>query len=368
MIYLDHNATSPLLPEVLEAMRPWLGVPANPASPHRLGQAAAAAVEGAREGVAALLGGRPEGVIFTSGATEANHLFLRGAATLSNRRWWWASPIEHPCVHDALARATDLTVEHLPIRPDGRCEIPTLPSDLAGLSLMAANHETGVLQPLLQARAATRAVGALLHIDATQAAGRVPLDLSDADGVVLSGHKLGGPAGTGALLLPDGEPFPPLFGGGGQERGRRAGTVNTAGVVGLGEACRLALAELEERARVWASLREELESGLRALGGRIIGDQVERVPNTTCVVFEGLRAESLVQGLDLLGICASAGAACSSGSLEPSPVLTAMGEPEPEGGLRLSLGPRSEHADIGAVLRALPEVLNAARAAAMWED
>lgn len=367
MIYLDHNATSPLLPEVIEAMRPWLGVPANPASPHRMGQAAAIAVEEARAHVAALLGGRPEGVVFTSGATEANHLFIRGAR-VPDRSRWWVSAIEHPCVLDAVARRGGEVEDALAVDRDGRCILPELPADLAGLSLMAANHETGVIQALDEARRKTRAIGALLHVDATQAAGRIPLDLSEVDGAVISGHKLGGPAGTGALLLPDGEPFPALLGGGGQERGRRAGTVNTAGAVGLGEACRLARVELATRSARWELLRDALESGLRSLGGRIVGQDVPRVPNTTCVIFAGLRAESLVQALDLHGICASAGAACASGSLEASPVLTAMGDPEPEGGLRLSLGPRSEAGEIQAVLNALGPVLEGARLAARWEE
>lgn len=372
MIYLDHNATSPLLPEVLQAMQPWLGVPANPASPHRTGQAAAAAVERAREQVATLVGGVPEGVVFTSGATEANHLFVRGALAAAGggarpELRWRAAPIEHPCVTAALAQ-WGAVGDPLPVRPNGTVDLDGLEADLVGLSLMAANHETGVIQPVAQARALTRALGAVLHVDATQAAGRIPLQLGEVDGVVLSGHKLGGPAGTGALVLRDGEPFAPLLSGGGQERGRRAGTVNTAGVVGLGHACAIAHRDLAHRTERWTALRDRLEAGLRDLGARVVGAAAPRVPNTTCAIFGDLRAESLVQALDLHGLCVSAGAACSSGSLQASPVLTAMGDPNPEGGLRVSLGPSSQPDDVEALLAALPQVLETARLAQSWES
>jgi cysteine desulfurase len=367
VIHLDHNATSPLLPEVLDAMRPWLGVPANPASAHRSGQAAAAAVERARAHVAALVGGNPAGVVFTSGATEANHLAIYGLVAKAGRRGWMTSAIEHPCVHDAARRWAE-PVATLPVGPDGRARIVALPADLAGLSLMAANHETGVLQPIDEAAAAARAVGAALHVDATQAAGRVPLALGDVDAVALSSHKLGGPAGVGALVLRDGEPFGPLLGGGGHERGRRAGTVNTAGVVGFGEACRIAAAASTARAAAWGARRARLEAALVALGGRIVGAEAPRVANTTLVIFAGLRADGLVQALDLAGFATSAGAACASGSLRPSPVLAAMGDAEPTGGLRISLGPSTTDDDLSALFAALPAVLDAAREAASWEE
>lgn len=354
LVYLDHNATSPLLPEVLEAMRPWLGVPANPSSAHRAGQRAAVAVEQAREHVAALVGGAPAGVVFTSGATEANHTFLRGAgaATIA------CSGIEHPSVIAAV-RASGARRVELPV--DGLGRVRCVADEADVVSLMAANHETGVLQDLDAARALAGRLGARVHVDATQAAGRAPLELAWADGVVLSSHKLGGPGGVGALVLRDGDPFPPLLGGGSQERGRRAGTVHTAGVVGFGEACRLARLELEARRARWARQSARLRAGLRALGGRLVGDPERLLPNTTCVVFQGIPGESLVQALDLRGICVSSGAACASGSLEPSPVLLAMGDPEPGGGLRVSLGPRTTDDEVDALLAALPQVLELAR-------
>ncbi|MBW2253279.1 MAG: cysteine desulfurase [Deltaproteobacteria bacterium] len=359
MIYLDHNATSPLLPEVLEAMGPWLGTPANPASAHRAGQAAAAEVERAREHIATLVGGNPAGVVITSGATEANHTFLRGVVQQHPGRVV-LSAIEHPSVL-AAAEVGGGPVQVLDVQRSGVVRVPDLPPDTAVLSLMAANHETGVIQPLDQGRAATRAVGAALHVDATQAAGRIPLHLDDADGVVLSAHKLGGPGGVGALVLPDGAPFPPLLTGGSQERGRRAGTVHTAGAVGFGEACRLAHLELTSRRERWGTLSARIRARLRAIGARLVGDPDLLLPNTTCVVFPTLLGESLVQALDLRGVCVSSGAACASGSLEPSPVLLAMGDPEPQGALRISLGPQTTPAEVDAFLQVMDEVLETIR-------
>jgi cysteine desulfurase len=231
---------------------------------------------------------------------------------------------------------------------------------------MAANHETGVLQPIESARVAAHAVGALFHVDATQAAGRVPLALAHADGVVLSSHKLGGPGGVGCLILRDGEPFPPLLTGGSLERGRRAGTVNVAGVVGFGEACRLARLHLDERARHTGSLSAVVRHGLLALGVRLVGDPMRCLPNTTCAVFPGIRGEAVVVALDLHGICVSSGAACASGSVEASPVLRAMGDPEPAGGVRISLGPQNEPRDVDALLAVLNRVLGGLREEAAW--
>lgn len=357
MIYLDHNATSPLLPEVREAMEPWLGVPANPSSAHRLGQRAAVAVEEAREQVAALLGRPAAGIVFTSGATEANHMALRG---LPSGRVA-LSGIEHPSVRGALAHRRDLVQELLPVGASGVIQLDGL-GPVDALVVMAANHETGVIQDLEAARAS--APSAHLHVDATQAAGRIPLRLEVADTVVISSHKLGGPGGMGCLSLPDGEIYPPLLGGGTQERGRRAGTVPTAAVVGFGAACRLARATLEARRARWQRQSDRLREGLLGLGARLVGDRERLLPNTTCVVFPGIAGETLVQALDLAGICASSGAACASGSTEPSPVLTAMGDPEPAGGLRLSLGPRSEDTDVDALLAVLPAILEGLRLAA----
>lgn len=352
--YLDHNATSPLLPEVLDAMRPWLGVPANPASVHGFGQRAAVAVERAREQVAALVGGNPAGVVFTSGATEANHLGLRGLAPDALA----LSRLEHPCVIAAaeVLRGQGTAIGWLPVGADGRVDLSQAPT-AGAVALMAANHETGVVQPVEALLGPGVALERVVHVDATQAAGRSALDLQRASTVALSSHKLGGPGGVGALVLPDGDPFPAQLTGGSQERGRRAGTVNVAGAVGFGAACALALRELDARRERWAALRGRLEEHAVALGARVVGAGAERIPNTSCLVFPGVPGELLVQVLDLRGVAASHGAACASGSLDPSPVLLAMGEPEPEGAVRFSLGPRTTPAEVDHAVDVLRAVV-----------
>lgn len=337
-------------------MDPWLGVPGNPASVHRAGQAAAMAVDRAREQVAALVGAEASGVIFTSGATEANHTFLRGVESGGRVV---VSPIEHPSVHGACAMLADRghAIEHLRVGADGVVLLPdALPADTTLVSLMMANHETGVIQPVQTAAALARARGAKLHVDATQAAGRLPIDV-DADGIVLSAHKMGGPGGIGALVLRDGQPYPALLTGGSQERGRRAGTVHTAAAVGFGAACALASSDLEERTARMRALSQRVHDAVRALGGRIVGATAARVPNTTCCVFPGILGETLVQALDLRGVCVSSGAACASGSLEPSPVLLAMGHPQPDGALRISVGPTTEADEVQRGLRVLADVV-----------
>jgi cysteine desulfurase len=366
MIYLDHNATSPMLPEVREAMAPWWGVPANPSSAHRTGQTAAVAVEAARVHVARLVDRSPEGVVFTSGATEANHLGLRGCLEGATGDLV-ISRVEHPCVRAAatLLAARGVNTRWWDVDKRGVVRVEPLGPGTRAVALMAVNHETGVRQPLAEAVAAAKAVGAWVHVDATQGAGRGAMALDGVDAVVLSSHKLGGAPGVGALVLQDGEPFPALFPGS-QERGRRGGTVPTALVVGFGEACRIAWAQQEARIVRWRSLRESLERALVGAGGRIIGADVPRVGNTSCVVFDGLVGETLVQAFDLRGICVSAGAACTSGSLEPSATLLAMGDPHPMGALRISLGPDTGEEEIDAFCTALPAVVEALRLAASW--
>ncbi len=354
MTYLDHNATSPLLDDVRLAMEPWLGVPTNPSSVHRAGQRARAAVELARGQVAALLGRAPAGLVFTSGATEANQAWWYGMLELGVRRFA-TSAIEHPCVHGAAERARrrGATVQVLAVGGDGVVDVGGISPDVEAASLMAANHETGVLQPV----AKLLALGLPVHVDATQAVGRVPMRLSGAHGVAISGHKLGGPSGIGALSLLHGDPFPALLMGGTQERGRRAGTVNVPGAVGFGVACALAQRELAARAKRWGALQERLEAGLIALGAQVVGAHAPRVPQTTCVVLPVGPSELVVQALDLRGVAVSAGAACASGSQEPSPVLAAMGEAHPDRGLRISMGPNSTAHEVDALLAALEAVL-----------
>ena len=356
MIYLDHNATAPMLTGVREAMLPWLGIPANPASVHRAGQQAAVAVERAREQVAALVGGEPSGVVFTSGATEANHMALRGAAHgLSADDVIAISAIEHPCVF-AAAESTGCRVTAIPVDAQGRVLVDAIPAEARVVSVMAVNHETGVIQDT-EAVAERFSGRAFFHVDAVQAVGRIAVRQGAVDAMVLSSHKLGGPAGVGAVVLRDGEPFPNLLGGGAQERGRRGGTVNVAGVVGFGVACALAQREREARQAHYQRLAQVLRPRLVSLGARIVGEGAARVPSVTTVVFPGVIGETVVQSLDLAGICVSHGAACASGSLEPSPVLLAMGDPEPRGGVRLSMGPHTTLAEIDATCAALERML-----------
>jgi cysteine desulfurase len=345
VIYLDHNATSPMLPEVMTAMTPWFGRPANPSSVHSAGQAAAMAVDKATHHVAALLGRPAAGIVFTSGATEANHQAIRGLATGDVA----VAAIEHPSVLAAVD-AAGATRHSLAVDAHGRIQLDNV-SHCALLCMMAANHETGVVQPLER-------IGSLnvaTHVDATQAVGRVDLSLTAVTSVAISAHKLGGPPGIGALSLLDGEPFPALLGGGSQQRGRRAGTIPTALVVGFGEAARIALLERPQRIARWERLSILLRAGLSGLGARLIGNG--HLANTTCVVFDGWPGETIVQALDLRGICVSSGAACASGSIDPSPVLLAMGDTQPDGGVRLSFGAATTVAEVETTLAALSDVL-----------
>jgi cysteine desulfurase len=361
VIYLDHAATSPLRAEVRAAMEPWWGVPANPSSVHRAGRRAAAALEDARDEVAAFLGRPSPGVVFCSGATEALHLAVVGLVARHGRRVA-AAGSEHPAVRGAIEAAGAVTVP-LSVGADGAVDPGAAAlADVAVLT--AANHETGVRQDL----GAALAVGVPWVVDATHAAGRIPLGPAEAAAaVVISAHKLGGPVGVGVCSLPSGDPFPAFLRGGAQERGRRAGTVDVAGAVGLAAACRVAAAEREARARRVAGLDERLRAGLRAYGGEPVGDWSRTVPGTTSVVFvgatgEGILGETLVQALDLAGIAVSSGAACASGSVEPSPVLRAMGHPHPRSGLRFSLGPATTVDEIDAALAALGPALARLRA------
>ncbi|MCO4743572.1 MAG: cysteine desulfurase [Proteobacteria bacterium] len=353
MIYLDHNATSPMLPEVLAVMQPWFGVPANAGSVHRLGQRATVALEEAREHVAALVGGEKDGVVFTSGATEANHGFLRGAHARHGGRIR-CSRAEHPSV---WAAAEALGMEPLQLDASGRVQVTVGPGII---SVQAVNHETGVIQP------SPVGAGDIVHVDATQAAGRIPLTMQGLQGLTLSAHKLGGPPGIGALVLPSSDDFPPWVHGGGQERGRRAGTVPTVLAVGFGEACRLARVEMESRTALWNTLRPLVEATVRSVGGHVVGDDADRVANTVCASFPGLLGEAVVQSLDLRGVCVSSGAACSSGSTQPSPVLVAMGHAEPRSGVRVSFGPRTTVGEVEAACVAMGEVVQALREAANW--
>ena len=349
MTYFDHNATSPMPDEVVDAMRPWWGVPANPSAAHRYGQAAAAALERARDEVASLLALPPRGVVFTSGATEANHLGVRGAAALGFDRLA-ASAADHPSLVTAV-RAAASSVWWAPLTATGVWAAQP-PASVNAWAVQLAHHESGVLQAV-PARAPTHWV----HVDATQALGRLAA-LPPADSVAVSAHKLGGPVGVGALGLRSGEPFPPLWGGGAQERGRRPGTVSVAGAVGFAAACRLAARARDERVQRWNAQRPRIEAAIRRVGGRVF-DGADRVANTTLAVFPGLEGEAVVQALDLRGIAISAGAACASGSAEPSAWLAAVGEPNVRGACRISLGPSTTDAEVDQLIAAIAPVVEA---------
>ncbi len=352
MIYLDHNATSPMLDEVRAAMEPWWWRPANPASVHRAGQAAAVAVEKARAQVAALVGGNPAGVVFTGGATEANHFIIRGAASrIRDDQSVAISAVEHPCVR-AAAELAGRPMDVIGVDREGAIRVADIPTRAGIVSVMAANHETGIIHDLAAVCARAREMGAFVHVDAVQAAARTQVDFTGVDAIVMSAHKMGGPPGVGCAVLADGEPFPALLTGGAQERGRRAGTVNVAGVVGFGVACAVALRDRVVRSDHSERLARRLRAGLDALGARQIGGS-SRLHGVTCVVFPGVAGEAVVQALDLRGICVSYGAACSSGSLDPSPVLLAMSDPDPSGGVRFSTGVGTTETDIDSALSAL---------------
>ncbi|MBW8268679.1 cysteine desulfurase family protein [Caldovatus aquaticus] len=328
--YLDANATEPLRPAAREAAIAAFDLPGNPSSVHAAGRAARRLLETAREQVAARFGARPAGVVFTAGGTEANALALHG---LGAGRRLLVGATEHPSVWAAARAVAGEAVVTVPVRSDGQADLEALAALLARpaappalVCLMAANNETGVLHPLAEAAALCRAHGALLHVDAVQAAGRVPVSLAalGADSLALSGHKLGGPKGAGALLLRPGLDPAPLVPGGGQERGRRGGTEPLPAIAGLAAA---AAEALPERAAALAALRDRLEEGVRALApeARIVGAAAPRLPNTSCILLPGVPAETQVIALDLTGVRVSAGAACSSGKVARSPVLEAMG-------------------------------------------
>jgi len=364
--YLDWNATAPLRPAAREAMCAALALPGNPSSVHQEGRAARRVIEEARAEVAALVGAEPRNVVFTSGGTEANALALSPAIEVSGdnapRERLLMSTIEHPSVL-AGGRFARHAIASIGVDPDGRVDLDALERELAKgqralVSLMLANNETGVVQPVAAAAEIAHRHGGLLHVDAVQAAGRISIDINalGADLLTLSAHKLGGPKGVGALIRRDESLHfaDPLIRGGGQERGSRAGTENVSGINGFGAAAAAARAGLAAERSHMLALRERLEAGLRAMTPEavIFGAGVERVPNTTLVALRGLKAETLVIAFDLDGVAVSAGAACSSGKVAPSHVLAAMGvEPAlARGAIRVSLGPTTTAAQVDRFL------------------
>jgi len=357
-IYLDWNATAPLRPGSRDAAVAALDATGNPSSVHAEGRAARRLIEDARERVAALVGAEPRNLVFTSGGTEANMLALAPATGGVASERLLVSAIEHPSVL-AGGRFQASAVERLPVTASGQLDLAVLERRLAVLggqralvSLMLANNETGVVQPVGEAARLAHEMGALLHVDAIQAAGRIACDINalGADLLTLSGHKIGAPKGVGALVRRGAAALDPLVKGGGQERGLRAGTENVAGIAGFGAAAAAALEHLEADRRRMIGLRDKLEAALKAASPDVVifGADAERLPNTTLFAVPGMKAETAVIAFDLEGVAVSSGAACSSGKVQPSHVLAAMGVPPAlaRGAVRVSLGPTTTEFEI----------------------
>ncbi len=348
-VYLDHNATSPLRPAAFDLMVDALRAGGNPSSVHKTGRAARARVEAARRQAAGLVGALPAEIVFTSGGTEANSLALKGAG----RRRVLVSAVEH----DSVLKVGPCEI--VPVDPNGVVDLAVLEqmltasSEPALVSVMFANNETGVLQPIAEVVRLARAAGALVHCDAVQGAGKAPVDLHGlgVDYLSLSAHKFGGPTGIGALVVRAGAALETDRRGGGQESNRRAGTENLAGIVGFGAAAEAARGGLEV-----ANLRNRIEAELIKIApaAKIYGAAVPRLSNTTCISMPGVKADTQVMALDLAGVCVSAGAACSSGKVTRSAVLAAMGveSSEAETALRISCGWSTVSEDIDRLIAA----------------
>ena len=346
--YLDHNATTPVRPEAAAAVADVLAMTGNPSSVHRFGREMRRRLEDAREQVAALVGAVPAEIVFTSGGTEANTLAIRG----SGRPRVLVSAIEHASVLAAADHAEPIPVDGRGVVDCGALEV-ILQADPAPalIAVMLANNETGVIQPIAEVTALARRHEALVHCDAVQAAGKIPIDVSTlgVDFLSLSAHKFGGPAGCGALIVRQGTAITAELAGGGQERGRRGGTENLPGIVGFGAAAEMAAASFDA-ADQWARWRDELERRVIELAPatRIFGADAARLPNTSCLAMPGVTSTIQLMTFDLAGLAVSAGSACSSGKIARSHVLAAMGVPaaEADRAIRVSLGWTTRAEDI----------------------
>ncbi len=378
-VYLDHSATAPLAPEALDAMRPYLeGRFGNASSPHAWGREARAALEGARAALARIVGARdPQGLVFLSGGTEADNLAVKGAASAGARRGRHlvVSAIEHHAVLEtaAVLEAEGFAVTRVRPGTDGRVDPDAIEAafrpDTILVALMLVNNETGAIQPVAEVAARCRARGVLVHADCVQALGKVPVDVEalGVDLAAFSAHKGYGPKGVGALYVRPGTPMAALLHGGFQERSRRAGTEDVAGAVGFARAAQVAVGALPEDAPRMAALRDHLEAALLAAlpGVCVNGEGAPRTPHIANLAFAGASAESLLIALDLEGIAASAGAACSSGSLEPSHVLQAMGLPPEQcaASIRFSLGRGTTAEEIAYTIAVVTRCVERLRAA-----
>ncbi|WP_027168902.1 cysteine desulfurase NifS [Mesorhizobium sp. WSM3224] len=377
-IYLDNNATTRVDPEVFDAMRPlFMDQFGNPSSKHEFGAAAGVAVQKARQQLQALIGAAFEDEIaFTSGGTESdNAAILAGLEAMPRRTEIVTSMVEHPavlalCAHVETTR--DVKVHRIPVDRQGRLDVvaykAALTPNVAVVSIMWANNETGTIFPLVELAELAKEVGALFHTDAVQAVGKLPMDLKSTaiDMVSLSGHKLHGPKGIGALYIKRGVHFGSLIKGGHQERNRRAGTENTPGIVGLGKAAELALKFIDEQSTRIKSLRDRLETGLLQSipNAFVTGDLEQRLPNTSTIAFENIESDGMLLLLNREGIACSSGSACSCGSQELSHVLRAMNIPHTaaQGAIRFSLSRDNDEKDVDRVLEVMPGLVEMLRA------
>ncbi len=366
-VYFDHNATTPLDSRVLEGMLPYFSTQhGNASSRHEYGRVARRAIDEARQRVAYAVGAHPTEVVFTSGGSEANNLFIKGAAACLTPGVVAISAIEHPCVREPAKALQRSGWKLREIAADGNCRVAsadfqaTLEERPALVSVMLANNETGAVQAIAAMATQAKSVRAWFHTDAVQAFGKRALDFRalNAAGVhamTLSAHKLGGPKGAGALVVDKRVDLQPLIAGGGHERGLRSGTENVAAIVGFGLAAELVVASLDAREKRMVVLRSELETGLAQQGATLFAGAAERLPNTSYFAFAGIDGETLVGKLDRAGFAVAAGAACSSANPEPSHVLLAMGVAPSlaRGAVRVSLGPDNTELQVREFLAAL---------------
>jgi len=374
-IYLDNNATTQVAAEVLDAMMPYFrDLYGNPSSMHSFGGQVGQKIRSAREQVAELLGALPEEIVFTSCGTESDNSAIRSALmTRPDKKHIIISRIEHPAIRALCAHlATQgYRITELPVDKNGLLDLENLVKsmtpDTAVVSLMWGNNETGVILPVQEAAALAHDRGVLFHTDAVQAAGKIPINMKNnvIDMLSLSGHKLHAAKGIGVLYIRRGNKYSPFLIGGHQEKGRRGGTENTPGIIGLGKACELAAKNMEKENTYVKQLRDKLESELlkRIPQSRVNGDILQRLPNTTNISFEYVEGEAILLLMNELGICASSGSACTSGSLQPSHVLRAMGVPftMAHGSIRFSLSIYNTEEEVDFVIEKMPAIIERLR-------
>jgi len=378
-VYLDNNATTRPAPEVVEAMEPFLRERyGNPSSAHLFGRPARQAIMTARESVVLLIGADPAEIVFCSGGSEANNMAIKGAAWNRPADGSWkivTTAVEHSSVLNSVKFLAGHGYGHTvaPVDETGLVDIGELAEALddktALVTVMHANNEVGTVMPVKEIAEKARERGIPVHTDAVQTVGKIPVNVKElgVDFLSISAHKLHGPKGIGALYIRSGVTVPSLISGGHHERGRRAGTENVAGIVGLGKTCELALKRMEENARKVSAMRDELEKRIveKISGVRITGNPEKRLPNTLGIIVDGVDGETLMMGCDMAGIAVSTGSACASGAAEASHVLTAMRLPTDleHGSLRISFSSYNSPADVDYVMEHLPKIIETARRA-----